>query len=110
MSAQINRVIVVTCHSENEARRVHKIATDICGKLVSPLVAGLLEDVYSFFVASNGSKDGWPTEDRSRIERDEFIKWLRDPQSDTNTAEWVYVEYGCETHNGLANILASDQE
>lgn len=80
-----HNAIVVTGHiwnhledgEETDIRCAHAKAEEI-GLLVSPIVEGATNATGSFFVAPDGSKEGWETSDEFDAMRDGFVQWLRE--------------------------------
>lgn len=52
----------------------------------------------TLIVCPDGSKSGWRESDDGDSRRDLFVKYLRDMryEDDSNTLEWVEVEYGSD--------------
>lgn len=67
------------------------------GKLVSEIIPGLTNGQSSFFIAPDGSKEGWETSNNGDIARKEFCKWL-DSQED-NYCEYIEVRFGGDDHH-----------
>lgn len=79
-----HHAIVVTGHRWSDDKRwadidiedAHRAATEI-GLIVSPIIDGKMNSYASFFVAPDGSKEGWDDSDEYDGRRDRFIAWLR---------------------------------
>ena len=65
-------------------------------RLVSPVIRGVVNDVRSFMVAWDGSKEGW--DDSSNVDElhAKFVEWLRAQAYDDGSSplDWVEVQYG----------------
>jgi len=55
--------IVVTSSDAYELAAVWKKAVELFGSLVSPVIASNSNGYLSFFIAPDGSKEGWPESD-----------------------------------------------
>jgi hypothetical protein len=91
------------------AKVAHDNARAIFGKydlghLVSPLVLGDANDVRSFLVAWDGSKEGWDVSDNADEAREEFVAWLRGAFYDDGSSplNWVEVQYGGDDGDVIA--------
>lgn len=60
--------------------------------LVSEVVASITNDKASFFVAADGSQEGFSTSDRMDRARAEIVAWL--DSLDAPPVDWVEVQYG----------------
>lgn len=61
------------------------------GRLVSEIVSGLVNGQYSFFIAPDGSKEGWATSDNGDNARKEFLDWL---QKVDNYCDYIEIIFG----------------
>jgi len=62
-------------------------------KIVSPIIRGLANDQYSFFLAPDGSKEGWETSDIADEVREVFLNYL-----DTTSLDYVHIKFGGDTN------------
>ena len=60
-------------------------------KLISPIIGGLVNSQLSFFIAPDGSKEGWTTSDNCNYAREAFLDWLRDSYI---FCEYIEVRFG----------------
>ena len=44
--------------------------------LISPIIEGMVNSQFSFFIAPDGSKEGWGTSKDADVARKEFLDWL----------------------------------
>lgn len=96
-----HHAIVVTCDTES-VEIVRKIATDVFSgwKVVSEAASSPMNNYSSFFIAPDGSKEGWSTSEDGDSKRALFIQELRRIEGDRIYADWVEVQYGdddCQT-------------
>jgi len=90
--------------------KAHKEAKEIFGDLVSEIVDSPINGVCSFFVAPDGSKEGWPESNDGDYNRFKFKIWLNKQryEDDSSPLSWVEVFYGDEM--GVAEIVTHDRE
>ncbi len=72
-------------------------------RLVSPILQGMTNGYQSFFIAPDGSKEGWGTSDTGDDLREQFITWLREQAM----TDWVLVQFGDD--GGETKIVTSSQ-
>ncbi len=65
--------------------------------LVSEIVSGLTNGQSSFFIAPDGSKEGWDTSVNGDIARKEFCDWLYNEQD--NYCDYIEVRFGGDDEN-----------
>jgi hypothetical protein len=53
----------------------------------------------SFFVAPDGSKEGWDTSDRGDVQRTALIQWFQDK---AGYLDWVEVSYGGDDYDRVS--------
>lgn len=94
-----HNAIVVTCWDNDHLIDAHEKAEEVFeGDLVSEIVAGQINGYSSFFVAPDGSKEGWEASKERDVQRDEFTSWLHDNR-ERNYCAWIEVmfgEFGCK--------------
>jgi hypothetical protein len=98
-----NAIIVTGVHEEG-AKASHKIACELFGEdvligppssgvfgrnLVSPIIESTSNSYFSFFIAPDGSKEGWPTSNSYDNRREEFMRRV-----DDRSAYVVEVQFG----------------
>lgn len=66
------------------------------GQLVSEVLFGVVNDQASFFIAPDGSKEGWGDSDTGDAARKEFLDWLRDSD---NYCDYVEIVFGGDDHH-----------
>lgn len=84
-----NHTIVVEGWSESkELKKAHKLAKKVCSS-VSPITKSVTNGSCAFFVAPDGSKEGWDDSQRGDEARNTLIDFLRETDLD-----WVEVRFG----------------
>lgn len=75
-----HNTIVVTGDSYPKAQEktnsAHKKALELFGDLVSPVIKGKTNGYQSFFVAPDGSKEGWDLSDKYNEKRKELADFI----------------------------------
>lgn len=72
-----HHTIVVTGYVENLSK-AHQLAKEIFGSLVSEIIQSNVNGYESFFVAPDGSKEGWEESDNGDKNRQKFIDEVAD--------------------------------
>lgn len=77
---------------------------------VTPITMSPVNMYYSFFVPTDGSKEGWSDSDDGDARRAEFVSWLNAQRySDNSSAlKWAEVQYGDEERDN--RVLRHDGE
>ena len=93
-----HNAIVCTTRKKEDAIEAQQMAKklfakheDGADKLVSELVEYIVNSGYSFFIAPDGSKEGWGTSDNCNEARKEFLDWL---QTADNYCDYIEVTFG----------------
>jgi len=78
--------------------------------LVSPVVGGLVNGERSFFIAPDGSKEGWPESDLGDDLRASFIAYLRSKRYDdgSTSLKWVEVQFADENNDNRVLQASGD--
>lgn len=89
--------IVVTSHNKALITAAHQNALGLMLH-VSGLVTSSINGFYSFFVAPDGSKEGWPDSDLGDIKRKELTDYLDSLKYEDGSSSISYCEifYGSE--------------
>ncbi len=93
-----HHTLVVTSLDER-IEPLHSKAVEIFGDTVSAIVNSGTNGYRSFFVAPDGSKEGWDLSVNGDRRRQEFIAWLTQQIEDDPWAplNWVEIQYGDDT-------------
>jgi hypothetical protein len=72
-------------------------------QLVSNVVDAQLNNEFSFFIAWDGSKEGWPDSDAGDEARADFINWLRDQlyEDGSGPLNWIEIQYGGDDNDAI---------
>lgn len=72
-----HHAIVVSSYDNKLLTKAHAKANEIFeNKLISNIVDGIINDYQSFFVAPDGSKEGWDESDEHDKKRTKLIEWI----------------------------------
>jgi hypothetical protein len=85
--------------AHQEARKIFSPPLDAgCDKawyIVSTILFSPMNGYCSFFVAPDGSKEGWADSDMGDNKRDRFITWMINQQKTNDLyLDWAEVQYG----------------
>ena len=89
-----HHTIVITSWSGIYIKQAHAKAVELFGSQVSELVESETNGYTSFFVAPDGSKEGWAASDRADCLREDFIKWMQTAKQQSIWLDWVEIRYG----------------
>lgn len=91
-----HNAICVTCFDKEQTNRLHDKAKEIFGELVTEIIESAINQYYSFFVAPDGSKEGWKDSDEYDIKRKKYKQFIKE-NNHNFLCEYVdvtYDEYG----------------
>lgn len=107
-----HHMIVVTTYDEPLIQNAHSRATELFGAStgVTPIMMSPINHYYSFFVPTDGSKEGWSDSHDGDANRAEFVAWLNAQRFDDNSSalKWAEVQYGDEQRDN--RVLRHDGE
>jgi len=99
-----HNAIVVTNWNNEELKRAHDKAIEIfdakfdkepLGKkgssIISPIIGSIINSQTSFFIAPDGSKEGWTHSDIGDEARKEFLDWLL---TNNNFSDYAEIAFG----------------
>jgi hypothetical protein len=95
----IHDAIVVTAFKKDDASSARTHA-ERCELAVTPLVASPMNGYWSFLIAPDGSKEGWPDSDLGEAQRAKWIEWARGCYDRGVYIDWVLVHYGGDIETG----------
>jgi len=90
-----HHAIIVTASSGEGINKVHAKACEIFGELCSEIIDSKMNGYATFFVAPDGSKEGWQDSDEGDERRTEFKDWLKIDRH--YSIEAVEIYYGLVT-------------
>ncbi len=112
-----HHAIIVTCNDKeslelvrSEVLRLYKSNMEAKNghQLVSPIIDSLINRFSSFFIAPDGSKEGYDASDDGDKVRKKIVEFLRslDEPDGTNSIKFVEVFFGSD--EGLAAVEANN--
>lgn len=90
-----HHAIVVTSWNVDRLLIAQHKAKELCPHLVSDIVPAIANGGGSFFVAPDGSKEGWKESDEGDRRRDDLISWLGMQRNEDRSTwlSWAEVVY-----------------
>ncbi len=89
-----HHAIVVSSWNKEHIDAAHRVADEL-KMSVSEVVHSEMNGILSFFVAPDGSKEGWEDSDIGDVSRSTFKAWIRESGF---YLKWVEVQYGDDEH------------
>ena len=73
----------------------HEKAVEFCGDLVSEVIHSI-NGQESFFIAPDGSKEGWFESDNAESNRQHFLRWLKENSGDEHSfwPDYLFLNFG----------------
>lgn len=102
MGYHIHHTIVVTCWQSEMLKDAHERAVVLFGPLCSEIIESALNGYGSFFIAPDGSKEGWPESMQHDDLRNRYKAWLK---SANTFVDWVEVSFGGDEPDQNTMIL-----
>jgi hypothetical protein len=95
-----HHTIVVTSWDAPRIEAAHTKALELFERrLVSEITPLAVNHYRSFFIAPDGSKEGWPESDENDEARQAFIEYLQDVGGgEDGYIDWVAVQFGDDEH------------
>lgn len=107
-----HHMIVVTSYDQPLINKAHEHATELFGAStgVTPIVMSPINHYYTFFVPTDGSKEGWTDSEDGDARRAEFVTWLHTQrwEDGSTSLKWAEVQYGDERRDN--RVLRHDGE
>lgn len=90
-----HHAIVVTAY-KTSIEKAYAKAKATFNTLCSPIVEGIVNGYASFFIAPDGSKEGWYESNLYDTKREEFIDWMMQQRYEdgSNCIDFVELRYG----------------
>lgn len=100
-----HHAIVVTSWDEKKTKIVHKQAVKVFGNLVSKIIPSLTNGYLTFFIAPDGSKEGWDESNNRDEHRKEFIEFLNTQAYEDGSNQFRYAELYYGDDNKQSEIV-----
>lgn len=100
MGYEAQKLLVVTCHSEATLEVARAKAVECFGArsdLVAPIMGPFINRRATFFVAPDGSKEGWADSDEVDLIMEQYLEWLTSYRKDEpwsyNPFKWALYQF-----------------
>lgn len=88
-----HHAIVVTCYREMATKTARDEAIEIFGEeFVTEILQAPINVWYTFFIAPDGSKEGWVESDIGDRKREEFLAWIARQAFEDGSNMYAYKE------------------
>jgi hypothetical protein len=106
-----HHTIVVSCNDHKKLEKVRAEVVEMYKKymeakgfqLISPVIDSLINGYCSFFIAPDGSKEGYDASDDADKIRKLVVKYLMSPEMKSGEVHFVEISYGSD--DGKAEII-----
>ena len=100
-----HHAIVVTSWDVEKLKIVHEYAKNIFAQGCSEIVSSHWNSYDSFFIAPDGSKEGWPESEKGDSDREFFIDFIRKQVYEDGSSSIRFVELFYGDDNGESKIV-----
>lgn len=100
-----HHAIVVSSWDVEKIKLANNKAKEICGSLVSDIIEGKINQVMSFFIAPDGSKEGWGESNLGDSLRGLFVDWINKQAYEDGSNSLGYAELFYADDNGQCEIV-----
>lgn len=94
----INRVKIAHTKAREIFETLRSKEFEVSANIVSEIVRGITNGQASFFIAPDGSKEGWPHSDNADKARGEFLDWLKESHQ---YCDYVEIRFGGDTDGAV---------
>jgi hypothetical protein len=95
--------IVVTSRKAELLKEAHAMACTTFATVTS-IVASPINGYATFFIAPDGSKEGWADSELGDKKRDAFVKWMDAQAYEDGSNALAWLEYEHDVDNGTACV------
>jgi|GEM_PF-1313962 len=110
MSRFLHHSIIVTSWQAKSIQAARRQAQELCGKLVSDALLGVINEQWSFFVAPDGSKEERRESEDCDAERAALLAWLEGAEALGFYLEWVEVRFGADESDPPSSVTRSSDK
>lgn len=103
----IHDAIVVTAFTKAHIEEA-RLAAERCDLACTELVASPMNGYWSFLIAPDGSKEGWPDSIVGEQRREKWIAWVKTCYARGVYIDWALVHYGGDIEAG-SRVTASNK-
>ena len=108
MGYEAQKLLVVSCWQAEQLAVAHEMAVQHFGKwaqLVTPIMGPFVNQRASFFVAPDGSKEGWDSSDDVDYALERYLDWLTNYRKEEpwsyNPFRWGLYQFSADEHDDV---------
>jgi len=99
-----HHAIVIASFDEELILKAHTKANELCEGLVSELISYRINGGKSFFIAPDGSKEGWDESNQMNESRESFIDWVNEQAYEDESNALSFAELFFGEDNGESRV------
>ena len=96
--------IAVTSDIDELIKQAHTQAKSIFKERASEILNSKTNGYKSFFIAPDGSKEGWEESNNEDLQRETFVKWVNQQAYDDGSNSISFCEFFYGEDNGYSQI------
>lgn len=89
----------MTEEAEKKVKAAHIVAKKLFRSLVTPIIESPVNNVFTFFIAPDGSKEGWDTSDEHDAKRKELADYIETLAYEDGSTAIQYVDVWFDEQN-----------
>lgn len=95
-----HHAIAVTSWNDDLIKKAHEKAKEIFKSTTSDIIKSTTNSFKSFFIAPDGSKEGWEKSDIGNLQREIFKEWINEQvyEDGSNSLSFCEFFYGDDDH------------
>lgn len=101
-----HHAIAVTSYDYDLIKECHKKAIQIFANRTSQLIDSDVNDYKSFFIAPDGSKEGWEQSYTGDIQRNDFIEWINEQAYEDGSNAINFCEFFYGDDEGISLVVS----
>lgn len=99
-----HHAIAITSGIDELLKKAHVKAKEIFGDRASEILKGETNAYNSFFIAPDGSKEGWEESKKGDRQRELFVEWINDQVYEDGSNSLAFCEFFYGEDKGKAQI------
>ncbi|WP_439132501.1 hypothetical protein [Polaribacter sp.] len=99
-----HHAITVTSSIDELIKEAHSKAKDIFKERTSEILNSKTNGYKSFFIAPDGSKEGWEESNKGNKQRNTFVDWINSKACEDGSNSISFCEFFYGEDNGYAGI------
>lgn len=100
-----HHAIAVSTWDEAAINKANLKAIEIFGELVSGIIKSKINGYVSFFIAPDGSKEGWSESNEGDKNREQFINWINSEAYSDGSNVYSYAEFYYGDDDGGSMVI-----